>query len=124
MVKDIFDTHITYLKGVGPKKAKLLVEELDIHTFNDLLNYFPFRYVDKSKFYKVKDITSDAVWFQLKGTITNINSVGDKRTRYITAKFQDETGSIDLVWFRGLKWIKSQFVVRKRICCIRKTISI
>jgi ATP-dependent DNA helicase RecG len=113
MVKDIFDTHITYLKGVGPKKAKLLVEELDIHTFNDLLNYFPFRYVDKSKFYKVKDITSDAVWFQLKGTITNLSSVGDKRTRYITAKFQDETGSIDLVWFRGLKWIKSQFVSGK-----------
>jgi len=114
MVKDIFDTHITYLKGVGPKKAKLLVEELDIHTFNDLLNYFPFRYVDKSKFYKVKDITSDAVWFQLKGAITNITSVGDKRTRYITAKFQDETGSIDLVWFRGLKWIKSQFVPGKK----------
>ena len=113
MVKDIFDTHINYLKGVGPKKAKLLVEELDIHTFNDLLNYFPFRYVDKSKFYKVKDITSDAVWFQLKGTITNITGVGDKRTRYITAKFQDETGSIDLVWFRGLKWIKSQFVPGK-----------
>jgi len=114
MVKDIFDTHITYLKGVGPKKAKLLVEELDIHTFNDLINYFPFRYVDKSKFYKVKDITSDAVWFQLKGAITNITSVGDKRTRYITAKFQDETGSIDLVWFRGLKWIKSQFVPGKK----------
>jgi len=113
MVKDIFDTHITYLKGVGPKKAKLLVEELGIHTFNDLLNYFPFRYVDKSKFYKVKDITTDTVWFQLKGTITNINSVGDKRTRYITAKFQDETGSIDLVWFRGLKWIKSQFIPGK-----------
>lgn len=113
MVKDIFDTHITYLKGVGPKKAKLLVEELGIHTFNDLLNYFPFRYVDKSKFYKVRDITSDTVWFQLKGSITNINSVGDKRTRYITAKFQDETGSIDLVWFRGLKWIKSQFISGK-----------
>jgi ATP-dependent DNA helicase RecG len=109
MVKDIFDTHITYLKGVGPKKAKLLADELDIHTFYDLLNYFPFRYVDKSKFYKVKDITTDAVWFQLKGTINNIVSVGDKRTLYITAKFQDDTGSIDLVWFRGLKWIKSQF---------------
>ncbi len=109
MVKDIFETHVTYLKGVGPKKAKLLVDELDIHTFNDLINYFPFRYVDKSKFYKVKDITTDAVWFQLKGTITQINSVGDKRTRYITARFQDESGSIDLVWFRGLKWIKSQF---------------
>ncbi|MCB2208329.1 MAG: ATP-dependent DNA helicase RecG [Bacteroidetes bacterium] len=114
MVKDIFDTHITYLKGVGPKKAKLLVDELDIHTFNDLINYFPFRYVDKSKFYKVKDITTDAVWFQLKGTITNMTSVGDKRTRYITAKFLDETGSIDLVWFRGLKWIKSQFVPEKK----------
>ena len=113
MVKDIFETHITYLKGVGPKKAKLLVDELDIHTFNDLINYFPFRYVDKSKIYKVKDITTDSTWFQLKGTITSVTGVGDKRTRYVTAKFQDETGSIDLVWFRGLKWIKSQFAPGK-----------
>ncbi|RLD46165.1 MAG: ATP-dependent DNA helicase RecG, partial [Bacteroidetes bacterium] len=109
MVKDIFETHIMYLKGVGPKKAKLLTDELNIHTFNDLLNYFPFRYIDKSKIFKVKDITSDNVWFQLKGTISNVKSVGDKRTRYITATFQDDTGKIELIWFRGLSWIKSQF---------------
>jgi len=109
MVKDIFETHITYLKGVGPKKAKLLIDELGIHNFNDLLNYFPFRYVDKSKIYKVRDVTSDNIWFQLKGTISNVKSVGDKRTKYITATFNDETGSIGLIWFRGLKWIKSQF---------------
>lgn len=113
MLQDIFETHITYLKGVGPKKAKLLIDELNIHTFNDLLNYFPFRYVDKSKVYKVKDIASDSVWFQLKGKITNVTSVGDKRTRYITAKFQDDSGTIDLVWFRGLKWIQSQFIPGK-----------
>ncbi len=109
MVKDIFETHIMYLKGVGPKKAKLLTEELDIHTFGDLLNYYPFRYVDKSKIFKVKDITSDNVWFQLKGTVSNIKSVGDKRTKYITAVFQDDTGSVELIWFRGLSWIKSRF---------------
>jgi len=109
MVKDIFETHITYLKGVGPKKAKLLIDELGIHSFNDLLNYFPFRYVDKSKIYKVRDVTADNIWFQLKGTISNVKSVGDKRTKYITATFTDETGSIGLIWFRGLKWIKSQF---------------
>ena len=109
MVKDIFETHIMYLKGVGPKKAKLLTDELNIHTFNDLLNYFPFRYIDKSKIFKVKDITSDNVWFQLKGTISNVKSVGDKRTRYITATFKDDTGKIELIWFRGLSWIKSQF---------------
>jgi len=109
MVKDIFETHITYLKGVGPKKANLLIDELGIHTFDDLINYFPFRYVDKSKIYKVRDVTSDSVWFQLKGTISSVKSVGEKRTKYITATFSDETGSIGLIWFRGLKWIKSQF---------------
>lgn len=102
----ILDTPITYLKGVGPKKAVVLEKELGVKTFRDLLYHFPFRYVDKSKIHKVKDITTDTTYFQLKGKISMLNTVGDKRTRYITAKFTDDTGSIDLVWFRGIKWIK------------------
>ncbi|PLX11344.1 MAG: ATP-dependent DNA helicase RecG [Marinilabiliales bacterium] len=100
------DTPITYLKGVGPKKAEVLQKEIGVKRFEDLLFYFPFRYVDKSRIYKVKDVNNDNAYFQLKGKISNLNSVGDKRTKYITAKFHDETGSIDIVWFRGLKWVK------------------
>lgn len=105
-MNQILDTPITYLKGVGPKKAVVLEKELGIKTFADLLYHFPFRYVDKSKIYKVKDVTTDTTYFQLKGKISMLKTIGDKRTRYITAKFTDDSGSIDLVWFRGIKWIK------------------
>ena len=109
MSKNLLETDITYLKGVGPKRAEVLKKELSIVTFEDMLNYFPFRYVDKSKFYKVKDVTSDTTWFQLKGRVTDLVPVGDKRTKYITANFTDDTGTIGLVWFRGLQWVKNRF---------------
>jgi ATP-dependent DNA helicase RecG len=105
----ILETNISYLKGVGPKRAEILVKELDIRTFEDLLNYFPFRYVDKSRFYKVRDVVTDSVYYQLKGRVTNLTAVGEKRTKYITADFTDDTGTIQLVWFKGLQWIKKRF---------------
>lgn len=108
-MQDIFETPITYLKGVGPKKAEVLKNELGIETFNDLLHYYPFRYIDKSRIYKVKDVTTDATYFQLKGKITNLTPVGQKRMKYITATFSDDTGHIGLVWFKGLRWVKSRF---------------
>lgn len=109
MSKNLLETEITYLKGVGPKRAEVLKKELSIATFEDMFNYFPFRYVDKSKFYKVKDVTTDTTWFQLKGRITDLTPIGDKRTKYITASFTDDTGTIGLVWFRGLQWVKNRF---------------
>jgi ATP-dependent DNA helicase RecG len=112
-VYDIFETEITYLKGVGPKKAQLLNKELGIFKYIDLLYYFPFRYVDKSRIYKVRDVKNDTTYFLLKGKIVNIQSVGDKRTKYITADFVDETGTIQLIWFRGLQWVKKYFVPGK-----------
>ena len=108
-MNNLLETNITYLKGVGPKRAELLKKELGIVTYEDMLNYFPFRYVDKSKFYKVSDITTDTTWFQLKGKVSNVTPVGDKRTKYITATLTDGTGSIGLVWFRGLQWVKNRF---------------
>lgn len=105
-MNDLLKTPITYLKGVGPLKAKVLESELGVKTFEDLLFHFPFRYVDKSQIFKIKDIINDSTYLQLKGRISMLNTVGDKRTRYITAKFSDDTGTIDLVWFRGIKWIK------------------
>ena len=108
-MKDLFETPITYLKGVGPKKADLLTKELGIETFDDFLQYFPFRYIDKSRIYKVSDVIADTTYFQLRGKITNVVTVGDKRTRYITATFRDDSGEIGLVWFRGLRWLKNRF---------------
>lgn len=107
---DIFETNITYLKGVGPKKAELLQKELAIETYGDLLNYYPFRYVDKSKIYTVKEVTSDSTYFQLKGTVSNMKLIGEKRVKYITADFTDDSGTIELIWFKGLKWVKTRFL--------------
>lgn len=106
---EIFENNITYLKGVGPKKAEILKKELGIVVFGDLLDYFPFRYVDKSKIYKVSEVVNDNTYFQLAGYVTNMVKVGDKRARYITATFTDDTGSIGLVWFRGLQWVVNRF---------------
>ena len=106
---DILETPIMYLKGVGPHRAELLQKELQIRTYGDLLNHFPFRYVDKSKIYKVKDITSDAAYFLLKGRITNLEVIGEKRAKHISAWLTDDSGSIELLWFRGLQWVKNQF---------------
>jgi len=110
---DIFDTPITYLKGVGPKKADLFAKELGINTYDDLLNYYPFRYVDKSQVVNISDIKSDAVYVQIKGVVRSLASTGDKRMKYITVKVADATGSIDLVFFRGLKWVLNTFLTGK-----------
>ncbi len=113
-MQSLLETNITYLKGVGPKKAAVLKKELGVIVFDDLLNYFPFRYVDKSRIYNVSDIVSGNTYFQLIGKITNLEKVGDKRTRYIIATLTDETGSIDMVWFRGVQWVLNRFIPGKR----------
>ncbi len=106
---DLLQTKIEFLKGVGPKRAELLNKELSIFTYQDMLDHFPFRYVDKSKVHKVNQICSDAVYYQLVGTVSNMQSFGSPRVTRITATFTDETGSVELVWFQGLKWIRSRF---------------
>jgi ATP-dependent DNA helicase RecG len=97
-------TPIEYLKGVGPARAELLKRELNIFTFNDLLYHFPFRYIDKSVIYKVKDIKDEGAWIQLKGFISEFVIEGVKQKRRLKARFHDDTGSIELVWFQGIKW--------------------
>ena len=101
-------TPIEYLKGVGPKRAELLKKELGIHTFRDLLFYFPFRYIDRSQFHKVDQLLELNGPAQLKGRIVSIFESGAGRRKRLNAKFQDDTGSIDLVWFKGVNWVKNQ----------------
>lgn len=100
------DTPIEYLKGIGPQKGELLKKELGIFTYRDLLWYFPFRYVDKSTFNQVKDIPYTEGYVQLKGVISNVKESGKGRGKRLTATFKDETGAIELIWFKGAAWIK------------------
>ncbi|AOM77597.1 ATP-dependent DNA helicase RecG [Pedobacter steynii] len=99
------DTTIEYLKGVGPKRAELLQKELRIYTYDDLLNYFPFRYIDRTRFYKINELDTDLPYVQILGRITGKEQIGEKHKKRIVARLTDETGSIELVWFQSLKWV-------------------
>ena len=105
-MSQILNTDITYLKGVGEVKANLLRKELGIYTFGDLLVYYPFRYVDKSKFHKVSEVNNEGVYYQIKGKIGKIQLLGQQRGQRLTAILSDETDEIELVWFKGIRWIK------------------
>lgn len=104
---------IDYLKGVGPNRADLLRKELDIHTFQDLLNLFPNRYLDRTQYYKINQLQKTSAEVQIVGQITNLREVQQKRGKRLAATFQDETGSMELVWFRGHKWIRESLKLNK-----------
>lgn len=109
MMAHILDTDIKYLPGIGPKRAELLTKELNLKTFRDLLFFLPFRYVDRSKIYTVKELTSDMAYIQVRGRITHTGIIGNSpRNKRFVAVLQDTTGSIDLVFFKGLKWIQEK----------------
>jgi len=103
---DLMQTKIEYLKGVGPERSRLLKEELNIKTFQDLLHFFPNRYIDRSQFHPINKLPQNNSEVQVKGKITNIKYVQQKLGKRLIASFEDETGCIDLVWFRGYKWIQ------------------
>ena len=105
MRSEVLKSPIEYLKGVGPKRAVLLRKELEIDTFEDLLLHFPFRYIDKTKFYKIKEVNDDLPFVQIIGKITSKSVIGKGRTSRLVATLEDETGRIELVWFKGVKWI-------------------
>ena len=100
-------TNITYLKGVGPSRAETLGKELDIHTYYDLLYYFPFRYVDRSHLSTIATLDEEQPFVVLKGTIRDMHTVATgKVTQRLEALFDDGTGQMILVWFQGIRWIK------------------
>mgnify|MGYP001031012686 CR=1 FL=1 len=103
------DTPIEYLKGVGPLRAELLRKEAGISTFADLLTCYPFRYIDRSKFQQISEISGEMPYVQIRGNISGIQLHGERRTTRMTAKLRDGTGELELVWFRGFKWLKDQF---------------
>ncbi len=99
-------TSIVYLKGVGTARAEMLQKELGIFTLTDLLFHFPYRHVDRSKIYQVKDITPEMPYIQLKGKITQFRTMGVKKAQRLVANFTDSSGTIELVWFQGAKWVQ------------------
>ena len=105
MNSDILNTSIEFLKGVGPNRAKLLNGELKISTFKDLLFQFPFRYIDKTSYHKISEIQSINSEIQIIGKISDLKEVGIGKKKRLVAKFIDDTGSIDLVWFKTNRWL-------------------
>ena len=102
---DLDKRSIMYLPGVGPKKAEILQKEAGIASYEDLLYYFPYKYIDRSRFYKVAEITGDMPYIQLKGRILFFDTLGEGRARRLVGKFTDGTGTIDLIWFKGLNYV-------------------
>jgi ATP-dependent DNA helicase RecG len=104
-MSDFFTTKIEFLKGVGPQKALLLNSELKLFTFADLLQYYPFRYEDRSQFYKVSEVNAEMPYVQITGRVRNLQLTGQARAQRLTAVFSDETGSLELIWFKGIKYV-------------------
>jgi len=103
------ETPIEFLKGVGPARAEALKSEAGIFTFADLLTFFPFRYIDRSKFFRISEIKDDTAYIQFKARIARIQTVGPPRNQRLIVTVRDESGEIDLIWFQGLKWMANKF---------------
>jgi len=108
---EFLDSEIKFLPGVGPKRAELLTKELEIVTFRDLLYHFPYKYTDRTKFYSVKDINSVEAHIQLKGKLSDAQLVGVRQHQRLEAYFTDDTGTIKLVWFKGIKWLRQSLKI-------------
>ena len=110
-MSDYLNQEIKFLSGVGPKRAELLNKELGIYTFEDLLYYFPYKYIDRSKFYQIKDLNQDLSFIQVKGKITGFDLVGEVRKKRLIAYFSDGTGVMELLWFKGLSYIQKSLLI-------------
>jgi ATP-dependent DNA helicase RecG len=114
-------TPIDYLKGVGPNRADLLRKELGIHTYQDLINLFPNRYLDRTKYYKISELQRNDAEVQIIGKITNLKEVAQKRGKRLVGTFTDDSGSMELVWFRGHKWIRDSIKLNTSYVAFGKT---
>jgi ATP-dependent DNA helicase RecG len=112
-MSELLDSEIKFLPGVGPKRAELLQSEADIHTFRDLIYYFPYKYVDKTRFYKIRELDTDMQFVQIKGKIRRFTTEGGGSGRRLTADFYDETGVVKLVWFKGHRWVINAYKPEK-----------
>ena len=109
MSVDLLQTPVEYLKGVGPKRGELLRKEAGISTYYDLLTYYPFRHVDRSRFTPIGEINTENVYLQVRGRVTDVQLVGQGRSSRLIVTLRDATGSIELLWFQGINWVKDKF---------------
>lgn len=114
-------TPIDYLKGVGPNRADLLRKELGIHTYQDLINLFPTRYIDRTRYYKINELQRNNADVQIIGKIIRFKEVAQKRGKRLVGTFQDDTGTMEFVWFRGQKWIKENLKLNQPYVSFGKT---
>jgi len=105
LAAQILKTPIEYLKGVGPQKGEVLKKELGIFTYGDLLQHYPFRYIDRTRFYKIKELNGDLPAIQVIGRVIAKEIIGEKRGRRLVAQIKDDTGILELVWFQSIAWI-------------------
>lgn len=107
------DSNIEYLKGVGPQRADALRTELGIFTCRDLLFHFPFRYIDRTRFHRIKEIHEDGAQVQIRGILRRLETLGEGRGKRLTATLRDDTGIMELVWFKGIQWLEKSLTVGK-----------
>ncbi|MDR0536486.1 MAG: ATP-dependent DNA helicase RecG [Tannerellaceae bacterium] len=112
-MEELHKRDITYLRGIDRKKAETLKNEINIYTFEDLLYYFPYKYLDRSRIYAVSEINGDLPYIQLKGRILSFDILGEGHTRRLIGRFTDGTGVIDLVWFKGIVYTRNKYVLGK-----------
>jgi len=110
-MSELPDSEIKFLPGVGPKRAELLASEAGIATFRDLIYYFPYKYVDKTRFYSVRELDTDMQYVQLRGVIKRFSNEGGGAGKRLTADFHDETGMVRLVWFKGQRWVLNTYKI-------------
>lgn len=103
---EFLDQEIKFLPGAGPKRAELLFKELKLKTFRDLIYYFPYKYIDRTKFHAISEIHAQMPYIQIKGKIRKIESIGSGAKERLSARFYDASGSVELLWFRAVKWQK------------------
>ena len=105
MAEQILKTPIEYLKGIGSQRAEILKKDLEIFCYADLLEHYPFRYIDRTRFYKIRELDPDLPAIQILGRIVSKEIIGDKHVKRLVARFKDDTGSMELVWFQSIRWI-------------------
>jgi ATP-dependent DNA helicase RecG len=110
-LSNFFDTKIEYLRGMGPQKAALFNKELNIFTYGELLQYYPFRYEDRTKFYKINELNEDLENVQVIAKIRKVETIGDARRKRLVAYVYDETGEMELTWFKGIQWVVKKLLI-------------
>ncbi len=102
----LLQTEIKFLPGVGPRRAEILQKELGVNTFDDLLRHYPYKYTDRTRFYTVAEVAADQAYIQLRGKLTSLDLVGKKPRVRLVARFEDSSGSMEFIWFQGIKWVQ------------------